>query len=163
MSTNPAATPDPGTTDSRGAPAGFVAPVGVDELDVLIADAMLLAALGPDSDALWIDRTGPAPVVTLTPLARNVLVETSASRRVQVHAGWLELLLPALVEHTVDILGETARADAGRVCSQVALTRAVQLHTLLTAARTAPLTIASSATVAATLASAVLAARDQTP
>jgi hypothetical protein len=83
----------------------------LDVLDLAIIDAMMLEALGPNSDALRIDHPAGGPLTAeLTPLGRSTLREMSVTTGAGLE-GWLELLTVSLVEQTVAVVGEQWRAE----------------------------------------------------
>lgn len=89
-------------------------PTGVrplDAIDLLIADAMLLAAHGPNSGALSVARDGATTTVTVSAAGRSALLAATLATSDDTLDSWVSLLAPALVEEVVDLVGEPWRAE----------------------------------------------------
>lgn len=112
----------------------------IDEIDLVITEAMLMHAFGPVT-GLTITERGPGSVTfTYTDRARDMLAAMCLSSDPELADDWLELATLGLVEDVVGVLGEAWRAEAEVAVELLAAERFCDAGALAALTRRRPVT-----------------------
>lgn len=120
----------------------------VDVLDLAVIEALLLQSLGPNSDAMTLERPGDGSIrVHLSPLGRATLVEMTQTVDPEDVDGWMLLLTVGLVEDVVAAEGAAWRAEAELGVELAAAERVDDVAALAQLAAAGPLVLDGQVTL----------------
>lgn len=121
-------------------PATSIPQYTFDALDLRIAEAMCLAALGPDS-GISVEHGDGCVTVSLTPAAAAAITEVTSTPDPHLREFWVELVEPSLIEEVVDRVGADWRAEAELAVGLALAVRGDEAHLLAASAIQGPVTV----------------------